>query len=72
MVVDRTARLNLRASRCGGLRVEHRVGSVELIPVAAPDHPLALARSERAGAGREHIQLVLTDRSTLTQGQDLA
>jgi len=46
------------------------VGSVELIPVAAPDHPLALAGRNMPGAGREHIQLVLTDRSTLTQGQD--
>jgi DNA-binding transcriptional LysR family regulator len=47
------------------------VGSVELIPVAAPDHPLARARRNAPGAGREHIQLVLTDRSPLTQGQDL-
>jgi DNA-binding transcriptional LysR family regulator len=47
------------------------VGSVELIPVAAPDHPLALAGRNAPGAGRDHIQLVLTDRSPLTQGQDL-
>jgi len=47
------------------------VGSVELIPVAAPDHPLARARRNAPGAGREHIQLVLTDRSPLTQGPDL-
>ena len=47
------------------------VGSVEWIPVAAPDHPLALAGRNAPGAGRDHIQLVLTDRSSLTQGQDL-
>ena len=47
------------------------VGSVEWIPVAAPDHPLALAGRNAAGAGRDHIQLVLTDRSRLTQGKDL-
>lgn len=39
------------------------VGSVNLVPVASPDHPLA-----RSGAGvgdcRNHVQLVLTDRST--------
>jgi DNA-binding transcriptional LysR family regulator len=46
------------------------IGSVELIPVAAPDHPLARAGRNAPGAGREHIQLVLTDRSSLTQGQD--
>jgi DNA-binding transcriptional LysR family regulator len=46
------------------------VGSVEWLPVAAPDHPLALAGRNPPGAGRDHIQLVLTDRSSLTQGQD--
>lgn len=48
------------------------VGSVELVPVAAPDHPLARASQNAPGAGREHIQLVLTDRSAFTQGEDLA
>jgi DNA-binding transcriptional LysR family regulator len=47
------------------------VGSVEWIPVAAPNHPLALAGRNAPGAGRDHIQLVLTDPSPLTQGQDL-
>jgi DNA-binding transcriptional LysR family regulator len=46
------------------------VGTVELIPVAAPNHPLARAGINPPGAGRQHIQLVLTDRSPLTQGQD--
>lgn len=47
------------------------IGSVELIPVAAPNHPLALASDKRIGAGREHIQIVLTDRSERTKGIDL-
>jgi DNA-binding transcriptional LysR family regulator len=47
------------------------VGSVEWIPVAAPNHPLALAGRNAPGAGRDHIQLVLTDPSPLTEGQDL-
>jgi DNA-binding transcriptional LysR family regulator len=47
------------------------VGNVVLIPVAAPDHPLARGRN-RPGAGREHIQLVLTDRSPLTGKIDFA
>ncbi|MBK4720882.1 LysR family transcriptional regulator [Azospirillum sp. YIM DDC1] len=48
------------------------VGFVELVPVAAPSHPLALAGRNPPGAGREHVQLVLTDRSTLTQGWEFA
>ncbi len=46
-------------------------GSVKLVAVAAPDHPLALhAGPVSAAMTRDHIQLVLTDRSTLTQGRD--
>src|SRR4029077_10887176 len=73
MVLDRTATIGV----CGPLDVEIAglerigVGSVELIPVAAPDHPLALAGRNAPGAARDHIQLVLTDRSPLTEGQDL-
>jgi len=47
------------------------VGFVKLIPVAAPDHPLA-GGSHPPGVARNHIQLVLTDRSPLTQGSELA
>ena len=50
-------------------RVE--VGSVQLIPVAAPTHPLAHAGRNPPGASRDHVQIVLTDRSTRTQGQNL-
>src|SRR5215475_5458701 len=73
MVLDGTAMIGI----CGPLDVDVAglervgVGSVELIPVAAPDHPLARARHNAPGAGRKHIQLVLTDRSQRTQGQDL-
>ena len=46
-------------------------GSVKLVPVAAPDHPLALMPGlVSAGIARDHIQLVLTDRSALTEGRD--
>ncbi len=71
-VLDRTATIGI----CGPLDVEVAgleriaVGSVELVPVAAPAHPLARARRNAPGAGRDHIQLVLTDRSPLTTGQD--
>src|SRR5215813_15188426 len=72
MVLNRTATVGI----CGPLDVEVAglerigVGSVEWIPVAAPDHPLARAGGNPPGAGRDHIQLVLTDRSQLTDGQD--
>ncbi len=48
------------------------LGTVEMVPVAAPDHPLA--RQERIAAGdtRRHLQLVLTDRSDLTLGHNVA
>lgn len=48
------------------------VGHVSMIPVAAPGHPLARAGRNPPGAGREHVQLVLTDRSQLTKGRDFA
>src|SRR5262245_57293922 len=72
MVLNGTATVGI----CGPLDVEVPglerigVGSVQWIPVAAPDHPLARAGRNPPGAGRDHIQLVLTDRSQLTDGQD--
>ena len=47
------------------------IGEVELVPVAAPDHPLAQGRIA-PGESREHLQLVLTDRSRLTQGREFS
>lgn len=47
-------------------------GSVQLIPVAAPHHPLALMSAPPPGAAREHVQLVLSDRSPLTAGRDFS
>jgi DNA-binding transcriptional LysR family regulator len=59
------------ARDAGGLeRVS--AGSVMLVPVAAPDHPLARIHPLAPGAGREHIQLVLSDRSHFSEGQDFA
>jgi DNA-binding transcriptional LysR family regulator len=46
-------------------------GSVKLVPVAAPDHPLALMPGALSAAmARDHVQLVLTDRSHLTADRD--
>jgi DNA-binding transcriptional LysR family regulator len=46
-------------------------GSIKLIAVAAPDHPLAQNPGKISPAlARDHVQLVLTDRSRLTEGRD--
>jgi len=49
-------------------------GSIKLIAVAAPEHPLALVGAQTdkisAALARDHVQLVLTDRSALTEGRD--
>jgi DNA-binding transcriptional LysR family regulator len=47
------------------------IGEVELVPVAAPDHPLAAGNAE-PGDSRKHLQLVLSDRSKLTEGQEFS
>jgi DNA-binding transcriptional LysR family regulator len=47
------------------------LGSVLMVPVAAPHHPLA-SGPLKPGAGRDHIQLVLSDRSPITAGRDFA
>lgn len=47
---------------------QQHLGAVTLIPVCAPDHPLAVAEA-RPGMVRDHLQVVLTDRSELTMGR---
>ena len=45
--------------------------TIEVIPVVAPNHPLAaLDGPIDARVLRQHVQLVLTDRSSLTAGRD--
>jgi DNA-binding transcriptional LysR family regulator len=48
------------------------LGELELVPVAAPGHPLVQHGSIAPGMARRYRQLVLTDRSRLTQGEDFA
>lgn len=73
MVLDGRVDLGLIlqfASPAEGL-VSQPVLSVELVPVAAPDHPLAaLTGPLEPEVVRDHVQLVLTDRSELTAGRD--
>jgi len=47
------------------------VDTFELVPVAAPGHPLARAKGRiTPEMVRDHVQLVLTDRSPITKGKD--
>lgn len=74
LVLDGTASVGIGGpvtADIGGLD-RFALGSVPLVPVASPDHPLALAKRLPPGAGRDHVQLVLTDRSTLTDGRDFS
>jgi DNA-binding transcriptional LysR family regulator len=73
-VVDREATLGVSGPLTTGFDGIERinVGKVALIPVAAPDHPLAQSGPHEPGAGRSHVQLVLTDRSRLTEDQEFA
>jgi DNA-binding transcriptional LysR family regulator len=48
-----------------------QVGEVEMIPVVAPQHPLAHDQPKLPGGARRHRQLVLTVRSSFTEGQDV-
>lgn len=47
------------------------IGEIELIPVAAPDHALAQPKVA-PGESREHLQIVLADRSNLTEGRQFS
>lgn len=48
------------------------IGGISLVPVAANSHPLAGIEGRiDAAALRDHRQIVLTDRSKLSQGRDL-
>ena len=47
------------------------IGQVELIPVAAPGHPLAQP-DIASGESRKHLQIVLADRSRLTEGRQFS
>lgn len=74
MVLDGTAVIGISGPLAAGVQgVEcSAAGSVPMVPVAAPDHPLSLMDRIAPGAGRDHIQLVLTDRSRFTDGQDFS
>ncbi|MEL7447391.1 MAG: LysR substrate-binding domain-containing protein, partial [Pseudomonadota bacterium] len=47
------------------------IGEVELVPVAAPNHPLAQGDA-KPGESRDHLQIVLSDRSRFTEGREFS
>lgn len=74
MVVDGAAGIGMSGPLWSGTAGIESIaaGAVEMVPVAAPDHPLARLAPIPPGAARDHIQLVLTDRSRATEGRDFA
>lgn len=73
MVLERRCHIGIGGWMIGATdAIERRVtGHVRMMPVAAPSHPLAQMTGPIAtSVVREHTQLVLTDRSELTAGQD--
>ena len=72
LVLDGVAGVGISGPEHAGMAglEQINIGGVELVPVAAPDHPLALRHVLRPGVARDHVQLVLTDRSPLTEGRD--
>lgn len=51
--------------------VRRPLTTVEMVPVAAPSHPLARRRGRlRSDEVRDAVQIVVTDRSALTEGRD--
>jgi DNA-binding transcriptional LysR family regulator len=72
MVLARTATIGISGPLAAEVpEIEGRVaGATLLVPVAAPDHPLGQMTGILPGAGRDYIQLVLSDRSGTTAGRD--
>ncbi|CAN7503982.1 LysR family transcriptional regulator [Pseudoduganella sp. LjRoot289] len=73
LVLERVCHIGI----CGGViappdAIERRAaGEVTMMPVCAPGHALAQFEGKiPVSALREHLQLVLTDRSALTAGKD--
>ncbi|MCB5426456.1 LysR family transcriptional regulator [Altererythrobacter sp. CC-YST694] len=74
MVLDRKAIIGISGPLSTGVEAIESVsaGSIAMVPVAAPDHPLGRMDPIPPGAGREYTQIVLTDRSRFTEGQDFS
>jgi DNA-binding transcriptional LysR family regulator len=73
LVLEERATLGVAGPDSGDLPAleGQQVGSVQMVPVAAPWHPLA-QHEIAPGDVRKHLQLVLTDRTPLTEGKDFS
>lgn len=74
MVLDRKAIVGISGPLSMGVEGIESVaaGSIAMVPVAAPDHPLGRMDLIPPGAGRDYTQIVLTDRSRFTEGRDFS
>lgn len=72
-LIDEAAQLAIGGPIVGEdpLLERHALGSVDLIPVAAPSHPLS-SHDVGPGESRKHLQLVLSDRSSRTEGREFS
>jgi DNA-binding transcriptional LysR family regulator len=72
-LVDGTAAIGLLQSQFSDIPVlrSFHMLTVSLVPVVAPDHPLASIDGQiETHVLQQHVQLVLTDRSEMTAGRD--
>jgi DNA-binding transcriptional LysR family regulator len=74
LVLDREAVVGISGPLAAGVEgIDCRsAGSVPMVPVAAPDHPLGRMARVEPSAGRDYTQLVLSDRSRFTEGRDFS
>lgn len=74
LVLERRAVIGISGPLSAGIEGIDSVqaGMVLMVPVAAPDHPLAAWDTVPSREARNHVQLVLTDRSPLTKGRDFS
>lgn len=74
LVIDGTADLGVGGPELAAFPELERIaiGQIAMIPVAAPGHALARMDPIPPGEARKHRQLVLTDRSRLTEGKDFS
>ena len=74
LVLEKTATIGISGPFTAELDELQRVGvgSLRMTPVAGASHPLARAGRQMPGDAREHVQLVIYDRSSLTAGKDFS
>ena len=76
MVLNRSASVGLSGPFTAQFDELHRVGvgRVRMVAIAGPSHPLAQGGGggQAPGSVREHVQLVVYDRSKLTQGHEFS